>query len=99
MSERVIIFGDSHVIELFGLWKNALIHDAFLDRVLDVIDPKTIMWGSNVPHLRCASPNRPKVVDTFLGQLNPENQRDIAGFNAARLYNIKLPDAAIAAAQ
>jgi predicted TIM-barrel fold metal-dependent hydrolase len=77
---------------------HGLIDDPYLDKVLDVVDPKTIMWGSDFPHPRCTYPNTRKVVDTVLGHLDPKIQADIAGLNAARFYNIELPTQFTAAA-
>lgn len=71
---------------------HGLIDDPYLDKVLDVIDPATIMWGSDFPHPRCTYPNTPKVVERVLGHLDEDIQKDIAGRNAARFYNIELPD-------
>ena len=73
---------------------HGLIDDPYLDKVLDVIDPKTIMWGSDFPHPRCTYPNTGKVVERVLGHLDEETQRNIAGLNAARFYNIELPEGA-----
>jgi uncharacterized protein len=77
---------------------HGLIDDPFLDKVLDVIDPATIMWGSDFPHPRCTFPNTVKVVDRVLGHLDPKVRAGIAGLNAARFYNIALPGAPAAAA-
>lgn len=73
---------------------HGLIDDPYLDKVLDVIDPRTIMWGSDFPHPRCTYPNTHKVVERVLGHLDAQTQKNIAGLNAARFYNIELPEAA-----
>ena len=70
---------------------HGLIDDPYLDKVLDVISPKTIMWGSDFPHARCTYPNTLKVVDRVLGHLGEKTKRDIAFYNAARFYNFEIP--------
>tara|TARA_B100000674_G_C37930762_1_gene957866 strand:+ start:54 stop:1187 length:1134 start_codon:yes stop_codon:yes gene_type:complete len=77
--------------EYMGQIYHGLIDDPYLDKVLDVIDPKTIMWGSDFPHARCTYPNTLKVVDGVLGHLGDEIRDDIALYNAARFYNFDLP--------
>ena len=79
------------VEDYLGQIYHGLIDDPYLDKVLDVIDPATIMWGSDFPHPRCTYPNTHKVVDRVLGHLDEETQRDIAGRNAARFYGVELP--------
>jgi predicted TIM-barrel fold metal-dependent hydrolase len=71
---------------------HGLIDDPYLDKVLDVIDPKTIMWGSDFPHARCTYPNTLKVVDRVLGHLGEQTKRDISFNNAARFYNFDITD-------
>lgn len=70
---------------------HGLIDDPYLDKVLDVIDPKTIMWGSDFPHARCTYPNTLKVIDQVLGHLGDDVRDDIALYNCARFYNFELP--------
>ena len=70
---------------------HGLIDDPYLDKVLDVIDPKTIMWGSDFPHARCTYPNTLKVINRVLGHLGDDMRNDIALYNAARFYNFELP--------
>ena len=79
------------VEEYLGQIYHGLIDDPYLDKVLDVIDPGTIMWGSDFPHPRCTYPNTHKVVERVLGHLDERLQREIAGLNAARFYNVDLP--------
>lgn len=79
------------VEEYMGQIYHGLIDDPYLAKVLDVIDPKTIMWGSDFPHARCTYPNTLKVVDRVLGHLGEEIRDDIALYNAARFYNFDLP--------
>lgn len=71
---------------------HGLIDDPYLDKVLDIIDPSTIMWGSDFPHARCSYPNTLKVVDKVLGHLGQQTRDDIALYNAARFYNFDLPE-------
>jgi len=70
---------------------HGLIDDPYLDKVLDVIDPKTIMWGSDFPHARCTYPNTRDVIDRVFGHLDAEVQDDIVYRNCARFYNMELP--------
>ena len=72
---------------------HGLIDDPYLDKVLDVVDPKTIMWGSDFPHARCTYPNTMKVIDRVFGHLDEEIRRDITFNNCARFYNFDLPAA------
>ena len=70
---------------------HGLIDDPYLDKVLDVIDPKTIMWGSDFPHARCTYPNTMKVVERIFGHLDEATRRDITFNNCARFYNFDPP--------
>ncbi len=70
---------------------HGLIDDPYLDKALDVIDPKTIMWGSDFPHARCTYPNTLKVVDQVLGRLGQAALEDISFYNCARFYNFEIP--------
>ena len=72
---------------------HGIIDDPFVDKTLDVIDPKTVMWGSDFPHPRCTFPNSEKIVDQTFGNLPQDVQDDLAFFNAARFYDIDVPDA------
>ena len=72
---------------------HGLIDDPYLDKVLDVIDPKTIMWGSDFPHARCTYPDTRAVIDRVFGYLDERTRRDITCDNCARFYNFDLPDA------
>ena len=71
---------------------HGLIDDPYLDKVLDVIDPKTIMWGSDFPHARCTYPNTRDVIKRVFGHLDAELRDDIVYRNCARFYNMELPD-------
>ncbi|MBR46887.1 MAG: hypothetical protein CMM31_10505 [Rhodospirillaceae bacterium] len=66
---------------------HGLIDDPFLHIVLELIDPKTIMWGSDFPHTRCTYPNTRDVIDRVFSRLEPETRDDIVFNNCARLYN------------
>ena len=79
------------VEEYLGQIYHGLIDDPYLDKVIDIIDPKTIMWGSDFPHARCTYPNTLKVVERVLGHLGKEMMEDIALRNCARFYNFELP--------
>lgn len=79
------------VEEYLGQIYHGLIDDPYLDKVIDVIDPKTIMWGSDFPHARCTYPNSLKVVERVLGHLGPAMMEDISLKNCARFYDFELP--------
>ena len=79
------------VEEYMGQIFHGLIDDPYLDKVIDIIDPKTIMWGSDFPHARCTFPNTLKVVDQVLGPLGDEIRDDLSIHNCARFYNMQLP--------
>jgi len=69
---------------------HGLIDDPYLEKVLDVIDPKTIMWGSDFPHARCTYPNTLKVVERVLGGQGQAVMEDISFYNCARFYNFEI---------
>ena len=70
---------------------HGLIDDPYLDKVLDVIDPQTIMWGSDFPHARCTYPNTGDVIEKVFGHLDQDTRDDITFRNCARFYNMELP--------
>ena len=70
---------------------HGLIDDPYLDKVLDVVDPQTIMWGSDFPHARCTYPNTSDVIDEVFGHLDREIKDNITFNNRARFYNLDLP--------
>ena len=70
---------------------HGLIDDPFLYNVLDLIDPKTIMWGSDFPHTRCTYPNTRHVIERIFSTLDEGTRDDIVFANCARLYNFDLP--------
>ncbi len=72
---------------------HGLIDDPYLDKVLDIVDPKTIMWGSDFPHARCTYPNTHQVIDRVFGHLDENLRNDIVCNNTARFYNFELPSA------
>jgi predicted TIM-barrel fold metal-dependent hydrolase len=78
--------------EYMGQIYHGLIDDPYLDKVLDVIDHKTIMWGSDFPHARCTYPNTQSVLERVFGHLDESVRDDIVYRNCARLYNMELPD-------
>jgi predicted TIM-barrel fold metal-dependent hydrolase len=81
------------VTEYLGQIYHGTIDDEFLDRVLDVVDPKTILWGSDFPHARCTYPKTLEVIDRVFSKLKPEMKGDLTLRNAARVYNIAVPAA------
>lgn len=77
---------------------HGVIDDSQFDKILGVIDPRQIMWGSDFPHSRCTYPNSQKVVQDVFGHLDEAVVADLSFYNAARYYNIDVPkDRAIAA--
>jgi len=70
---------------------HGLVDDPFFDRFTDLVDPKTVLWGSDFPHARCTYPNSQQVVSRVLAKLTPEARDDIAFWNATRLYGIAPP--------
>ena len=76
------------VTEYLSQIYHGTIDDEFLDRVLDVVDPKTILWGSDFPHARCTYPKTLEVIDRVFGKLAPAMRSDLTLRNAARVYNI-----------
>jgi len=51
------------------------------------------MWGSDFPHPRCTFPNSEKIVDETFGGLPMDVQEDLSFYNAARFYDIAIPEA------
>ena len=70
---------------------HGVVDDPFLSRAVGIVDPTTIMWGSDFPHPRCTYPNSQKIVDDILKDLALGIRDDIAFWNAARLYDIDPP--------
>ncbi|MCE2482150.1 MAG: amidohydrolase [Alphaproteobacteria bacterium] len=68
------------------------VDDPYIDRALGIVDPKTILWGSDFPHPRCTFPNSHAVIRKAFGNLPDDVVADITFHNAARLYDIDLPD-------
>jgi uncharacterized protein len=79
------------VTEYLGQIYHGTIDDEFLDRVLDVVDPKTILWGSDFPHARCTYPKTLEIIDRVFGKIAPAMKSDLTLRNAARVYNIAVP--------
>lgn len=79
------------VDEYMGQIYHGLIDDPHLDKVLDVIDPSTIMWGSDFPHARCTYPNTHQVIERVFGHLDERTRHDITFNNCARFYNFEVP--------
>lgn len=76
-----------------------VIDDPFIDSAKAVLDLDTVMWGSDFPHPRCTYPNSHKVIEENFGHLGKETLRKISLENAARFYNIELPDSLERAAE
>ena len=68
------------------------VDDPFIDRALGIVDPRTLLWGSDFPHPRCTYPNSEQVVKKAFGKLSAEIVEDITFYNAARLYDIDPPE-------
>jgi predicted TIM-barrel fold metal-dependent hydrolase len=70
---------------------HGMIDDPYLGKVLDVIDHRTILWGSDFPHARCTYPKTHEILERTVGHLSGEMQADIVWRNAARLFRIDVP--------
>ena len=68
------------------------VDDPYIAARLGIVDPKTILWGSDFPHPRCTFPNSHAVIRKAFGNLPDDVVADITFHNAARLYDIDLPD-------
>ncbi len=68
-----------------------VIDDPYVEKVTDVIDIDTLMWGSDFPHVRCTYPNSLQVVERLFGKMGNEVMEKISLRNAARFYHIDLP--------
>ena len=75
-----------------------VIDEPYLDKVIDLLDIDTLMWGSDFPHPRCTYPNSLKVIDNNFGHLGKDVVQKIAQDNAARFYNIEVPAEYVAVA-
>lgn len=67
--------------------------EPYVKQALEVIDPSTVMWGSDFPHVGCTYPRTLQVMDQIFGQLDPEVREGIVWKNAARLYKLDTPPA------
>ena len=55
--------------------------------------------GLGLPHPRCTYPESLKVIDEKLGHLGPELIEKVTITNAARIYNIDVPQEMLQAAE
>ena len=77
---------------------HGVVDDTQFDKILGVIDPKQVMWGSDFPHSRCTYPNSQQVIEDVFGHLDGQIVADLTFYSAARYYDIEVPkDRAIAA--
>jgi len=76
-----------------------IIDDPYVSTAKDLVDWDTVMWGSDFPHPRCTYPNSLKVIDEKFGHLGPELIEKITITNAARFYNIDVPQEMLQAAE
>ncbi len=90
---------DKPVAEFMRNVYHGTVDDPYIDRTLDIVDPKTLLWGSDFPHPRCTFPNSLKIVTETFATLPADVQEDLTCGNAARLYGIEVPEAASLAAQ
>jgi predicted TIM-barrel fold metal-dependent hydrolase len=70
---------------------HGLIDDPYVGKVIDVINPRTLMWGSDFPHVRCTYPRTHQVLERLFREFDPEVREDIIWRNTARLYRIEPP--------
>ena len=78
---------------------HGVVDDTYFDKVFGVIDPGTVMWGSDFPHSRCTYPNSQKVVADVFGHLDPQIVANLSYFSADRYYNIEIPETRATAAE
>ena len=57
-------------------------------RVRDYIGVENLMWGNDYPHAESTFPKSREFVDRILAGIPEDEQRKIAGENAAGLYHI-----------
>ena len=79
------------VRDYMGQVYHGVVDELYLDKVLDLIDPKTLVWGSDFPHNRCTYPNSQKIVDDLYGHHSEALVDDLTFNNAARLFCIEVP--------
>lgn len=77
---------------------HGLVDELYLDKVLDIVDTRTLVWGSDFPHIRSTYPRSHEVVRKVFGHLGTETLDAITIHNAARLYKFELPPANLATA-
>lgn len=70
---------------------HGVVDDTYINLALGVIDPSTIMWGSDFPHVRCTYPRTQEVIERTFGRLDPEVREGIVWKNAARFYRLDTP--------
>ena len=105
-ARRWLISGDSHVKTpprqpvraYLARVHHGPVDELYIDKVLDVVDPRTLIWGSDFPHIRSTYPHSQAVVDRVFGHLGPAALDAITVENAARLFKFELPPAAPAKA-
>jgi len=78
---------------------HGFVDDIYVEKAIDVVDPKTLFWGSDFPHARCTYPNSLRVVHDTLANLGEQTMDDLSYYNIARLYNIDLPASRLIAAE
>jgi predicted TIM-barrel fold metal-dependent hydrolase len=77
---------------------HGLVDELYIDKVLDVVDTRTLIWGSDFPHIRSTYPHSHAVVERIFGHLGQAALDAITVENAARLFKFELPPAASAKA-
>lgn len=70
---------------------HGVIEDEYISQALEVIDPATVMWGSDFPHVASTYPHTHQVIERIFGPLEPEVREGITWKNAARFYNLEAP--------
>jgi predicted TIM-barrel fold metal-dependent hydrolase len=71
---------------------HSFVDDTYVEKAVDVVDPSTMLWGSDFPHARCTYPNSLQVVEDTLGKLGDKLKDDLSFYNAAKLFDIEAPE-------
>ena len=72
------------------LW-HGFVDDEYFDRAYDVTGPTRIIWGSDFPHPRNTFPHSHAILERVLKNVPDDVKANVAGLNAARLFNLDLP--------
>jgi predicted TIM-barrel fold metal-dependent hydrolase len=71
--------------------RHGVIDDPYLSMALKVIDPGTVLWGSDFPHPRCTYPRTHEILERYFRDFDDDVRADILWRNTARLFRIEPP--------